>query len=144
MSKSPLEFLLHEGALQIYSRTSGPGQPSSLETLIFKTKMSFASLSQKQKQIPGNASCEYSLEHSPCGEKKRSFCLEFADKKESSVCLFYPETNLTLNSRSQKKSSGIWRKQTDPRLQSREECLGNQNITGLYKFLVKFQPAALS
>lgn len=65
--------------------------------------MSFATLSQNKTKIIGIISCEYSLEHILLGEKKSSFCLGFANKKESSVCLFYSETNLSLNSLTQEK-----------------------------------------
>lgn len=142
---SPAQWMLWSFALEPQAPHPGP-TPGNIH---LKDQMSFASLSQKKKENHWHYllwifSWAYSSRR-----KKRSFCLGFADKKESSVCFFYSETNLTLISLTQgkkkKKGSGIWRKQTDPRLQSREECLGNQkNITVLYKFLVRFQPAALS
>lgn len=66
---------------------------------------------------------------------RKSLLCAYSILKQTSLWILWPR----------EKSSGIWRKQTDPRLQSREECLGNQkNIMVLYKFLVRFQPAALS
>lgn len=57
-------------------------------------------------KITDITSCEYSLEYILLGEEKRRFCPGFANKKESSVCLFCSETNLTLNSLTQEKK--LW------------------------------------
>ena len=134
--------------MEFGSRTIGlhPGPP--LETLIFRTKCHLLVWAKIKRKVTGITSCAYSLEHILLGEKKRCFCLGFASKKESSVCFILiwnkPHSEFS-DPGGKKKSSGIWRKQMDPRLQSREECLGNQkNIMVSYKFLVRFQPAALS
>ena len=145
--QSSLEFAAAQWVLwSLALEPQAPALALLLETLIFRTKCHLLVWAKTKTKVTGITSCKNSLEHILLGEKKRSFCLGSADKKESSVCFFYSETNLTLNSLTQEKeSSGIWRKQMDPGLQSREECLGNQkNIMVLYKFLVRFQPAALS
>lgn len=66
---------------------------------------------------------------------RKSLLYTYSILKETSAGLLWPRN----------KGSGIWRKQTDPRLQSREDCPGNpKNIKVPYKFLVRIQPAALS
>lgn len=143
--KVPWGFLLHRG---FGSRTTGlrPGPP--LDTLIFRTKCHLLVWAKIKRKVTGITSCTYSLEHVLLGGKKRRFCLGFAGKKESSVCFILiwnkPHSEFSDPGGKKKKSSGIWRKQMDPRLQSREECLGNQKNIMVYKFLVRFQPAALS
>ena len=110
--------------------------------------MSFASLSQNKKESHWHYLLRiFSWAYSSWRKEKmllswvcwqeRVFCALYSNLKQTSLWILWP--------RGKKKSSGIWRKQMDPRLQSREECLGNQkNITVSYKFLVRFQPAALS
>lgn len=110
--------------------------------------MSFASLSQNKKESHWHYLLRiFSWAYSSWRKEKmllswvcqqeRVFCVLYSNLKQTSLWILWP--------RGKKKSSGIWRKQMDPRLQSREECLGNQkNIMVSYKFLVRFQPAALS
>lgn len=127
------------------SRATGPLPLNySLETPIFGSKMSFASLSQNKSSnhwhhllwIFSWTYSSWRKEVSVLGllTRKNLLC-PYSILKQTLVWILWPRN----------KSSGIWKEQMDPRLRSKEECLGNQkNIMVLYKFLVRFQPAALS
>ena len=136
------------GVTEFGSRTTDlrPGPP--LETLIFRTKYHLLVWPKIKRKVTGITSCAYSLEHILLGGKKRCFCLGFAGKKESSVrfILIWNKPHSEFSDPGEKKKALVsGESKWIPGSNQEKNAWGiRRTLRVSYKFLVRFQPAALS